>query len=277
MKRSRRHIRIIRRVRGLVAVGMAAMLAGGLCATSPGGFFLAHAAPPEPAQPRQSRPQTAALNMFLRLLGETGVRVRLPSAYRPSPPPAMRDLPWSFDRAWRHPQGLVEVRMMVRPLARMEIDYDDPHSAAPHPDHVHPLVFQSLINHLAAAGSTTPSRVFPMKKAKGLFNADWAAMAAFAPDPAVNTRHREAMLLAVHKKKQGDVFVLFLFSQPKRAKEELERLLSIVRFADMVSEEDLAREEAEAKRQREAWLKEAGETLHCMPPDGARLITRKPE
>ncbi len=229
------------------------------------------------ARQEQGKQEKAALDMFLRLLAETGVRISLPPAYRPMPAPAMTDLPWSFDRAWRHPEDLVEVRVMVRPLARMEIDYDDPHSAAPNPEHVHPLVFQSLIDNLSAAGSTTPSRTFPVEKAKKLFNADWAAMAAFAPDPAVNTKHREAMLLAVHKKRQGDVFALFLFSQPDKAKREINRLLSIVRFIDAVPREQLAREKAAAKRARQAWLKEAGQTIHCVPPEDARLITRKPD
>ncbi len=196
----------------------------------------AQAASPQPPQREHQKRPEAALDRFAQLLAETGVQVHLPAAYHPVPLPAMVDLPWAFDRAWRHAQGLVEVRMMVRPLARMQIDYDDPHSAAPHPDHVYPLVFQSLVNQLSAAGSTTPSRIFPSEEARKRFNADWAAMAAFAPDPAVNTKHHEAMLLAVHRKRQGDVFVLFLFSEPRRAKQELHRLLSILRFTDRAQE-----------------------------------------
>lgn len=229
-----------------------------------------------PVLPALAAASAPAAEAFARLLGETGVKLRVPPDLVPARVPMTDELPWQFDRAWRSADGRLELRLMARPIARMRIDYDDPHSAAPNPDHVYPLVFQSLIGQLAAAGSTTPTRFFPAARARGMFNADWAAMAAFTPDPALKTDFREAMLLALHKKQQGDVYLLFLMNDPAAQKARIRKLMKMVRFAD---NENIARralhEQREERRLREEYLREGGPE-QCIPPDDAQRVERKP-
>ena len=41
---------------------------------------------------------------------------------------------FSYERAVRTEDDLLEIRFAIRPLSRVTIDYEDPHSAAPEPD-----------------------------------------------------------------------------------------------------------------------------------------------
>ena len=54
-----------------------------------------------------------------------------------NPPRGFEDLPagrtpvLDYERALRSPDGNLEIRIAVRPLKRLRIDYDDPHGAVP--------------------------------------------------------------------------------------------------------------------------------------------------
>ncbi|MCP5367068.1 MAG: hypothetical protein H6906_06100 [Hyphomicrobiales bacterium] len=134
-----------------------------------------------------------------------------------------------FDRALAAPDGGLTVAYAVRPIARMEIDYNDPHSSAPNPNHIFPLVYGSLVG-LLSAGGHSPSREFPAQEARARFNADWASATAFDLDPAVSPDHRYGFLLALHKNARADVYVLFLFSDPAKAKGRIDALLTSLKF-----------------------------------------------
>ena len=136
---------------------------------------------------------------------------------------------YRFQKAFRHTQSALEIRYAVRPLGRMEIDYNDPHSSAPNPDHVFPMVFQAMIGRFASHGHA-PSQVYPKDKAKSLFNADWAAASLFDADPELATPYASGLLLAMHKNGTGDAYALFLFDDARASKPVIDETLTVLRF-----------------------------------------------
>jgi hypothetical protein len=66
----------------------------------------------------------------------------------------------------------------VRPLGRIPVDYEDPHGSAPDPNHMFPLMFQSLVTSLSGGGHS-PVNEFPPAQAAERFNAQWASASVF--------------------------------------------------------------------------------------------------
>lgn len=181
----------------------------------------------EMAQAKAPQPESAS---FDRLLEESGLVLNKGDRLVDDVVPET-DL-YAFQKALRHRDLPVKIYYAVRPLARMKIDYEDPHSNAPDPDHIFPMVFQALIGRLAVNGSS-PSRVYPQAKARELFNADWAAAALFDTEPDLNSGYRSALLVAIHKNARADAYALFVFDDPKPVKAEIDAALASLRFSNM--------------------------------------------
>lgn len=113
---------------------------------------------------------------FDELIGEGRMRFELPSGFQEAKPRANPLFP--SDKAVRNEEGSLEIRYAIRPLGRIRIDYEDPHSSARDPNHMFPLMFQSLVTMLSN-GQRGPTREFPKEQAQERFNADWAAAAVF--------------------------------------------------------------------------------------------------
>ena len=126
-----------------------------------------------------------------------------------------------YERALRSPDGSLEIRMAVRPLKRLRIEYDDPHGAVPDPNHIFPLVFESLASRLAG-GRYAPSNRYPPDQARAKFNADWAAAAVFDVTEDFSARHKQGLLLAIHRNRVSDAYVVFLFDDYAAVKELLQ-------------------------------------------------------
>ena len=120
---------------------------------------------------------------FESLLAEGELQFNAPEGYLDLP--AGRTPTLDYERALRSPDGMLEIRIAVRPLKRLRIDYDDPHGAVPNPNHIFPLVFESLATRLSGGGHA-PSNDYPPDRAREKFNADWAAA-------AVSTRSRNSI------------------------------------------------------------------------------------
>ena len=153
-----------------------------------------------------------------------------------SPPAGFVDLPagrtpvLDYERALRSPDGKLEVRIAVRPLKRLRIDYDDPHGAVPNPNHIFPLVFESLATRLSG-GRHAPSNAYPPDRAREKFNADWAAAAVFDTVEEFATGHKQGLLVAIHRNKVSDAYVVFLFDDYAAAKDSLQLAMKTLVFA----------------------------------------------
>lgn len=135
-----------------------------------------------------------------------------------------------YEHAVAQDNGKIEIRYAIRPLARLKVEYDDPHSSAPEPDHVFPMMFQAILDRLAVDSGRTPRREYSTKEAKKLFNADWAAASVFDVKPDFSGRYREALLLALHKNGKADAYAVFLYRRDPRTKAMIRKALPALAF-----------------------------------------------
>lgn len=171
--------------------------------------------------------ETVSRQLFDQLLKESGLRVEARQAFTDIP--IQRNPVLAYEHAMRHESGALELRFIVRPLSRIEIEYNDPHNAAPEPNHLFPLLFESLTQHLAANNDTSSSTLSEIE-AKEKFNAQWAAVAAFDVDPRFSSKYKNAILLGMHKNDQADAYTLFLYNDPETAKPLISTTLGIMSF-----------------------------------------------
>ena len=172
---------------------------------------------------------------FAALLNEAELLFEPPAGFVDLPP--RRTEIFDYERAVRSPEGDLEIRVAVRPLKHLRIDYDDPHGSAPDPNHIFPLVFESLASRLSG-GRHAPSNAYPPDQAKEKFNADWAAAAVFDIAEGFAADHGQGLLLALHRNKVSDAYVIFLFDDYAAVKERLNAALSILVFAPAVTNGD---------------------------------------
>jgi hypothetical protein len=165
---------------------------------------------------------------FERLLAEAELLFNPPRGFEDLP--AGRNPVLDYERALRSPDGNLEIRIAVRPLKRLRIDYDDPHGAVPNPNHIFPLVFESLATRLSG-GSHAPSNAYPPDRARDKFNADWAAAAVFDTVDEFATERKQGLLVAIHRNKVSDAYVVFLFDDYATVKETLNAAMNTLVFA----------------------------------------------
>lgn len=177
-------------------------------------------------------PSTRSDNSFESLLAEAELVFSPPEGYQDLP--AGRTPMFDYERALRSPDGLLEIRIAVRPLKRLRIDYDDPHGATPNPNHIFPLVFESLATRLSG-GRHAPSNTYPPERAREKFNADWAAAAVFDTVEDFDTRYKQGVLVAIHRNKVSDAYVVFLFDDYEAAKKRLRAAMQTLVFAPAIT------------------------------------------
>jgi hypothetical protein len=134
-----------------------------------------------------------------------------------------------FERAMRAADESLEIRYVIRPVARAKVEYDDPHNAAPDPNHLYAMMFRALLDELADGGNA-PLREYPPEQALEKFNADWAAAAVFDVDRRFSDTFHQALLIAMHKDQRADAYMIFLFDDYARAKSAIRRNMRTLRF-----------------------------------------------
>lgn len=168
---------------------------------------------------------------FEILLREAELLFAQPQGFTDLPPGRTPML--DYERALRSPDGDLEIRLAVRPLKHLRIDYDDPHGAAPNPAHIFPLVFESLATRLSG-GRHTPSNAYPPEQARARFNADWAAAAVFDTVADFATGYAQGLLIAIHRNRVSDAYMVFLFDDYAGVKEQLHAAMRTLMFAPAV-------------------------------------------
>ena len=171
---------------------------------------------------------TAADDSFASLLVEGELLFNPPPGFERLPPG--RTAVMDYEQALRSPDGKLEIRIAVRPLKRLVIDYDDPHGAVPNPNHIFPLVFESLATRLSG-GSHAPSNAYPPDRAREKFNADWAAAAVFDTVEEFQTERKQGLLVAIHRNQVSDAYLVFLFDDYATVKEIMKTAIKTLVFA----------------------------------------------
>lgn len=175
----------------------------------------------EPREPAHAAPS------FEQLLSESGMRFAAPAGFAPV---AVRPNPlFRYDHAVAAADGSLEIRYAVRPLGRIIVDYEDPHSSAPDPNHMFPVMFQSMVT-LLSNGRHSPTGEYPPRQAGEKFNADWASAAVFDVSAEFQAGRRQALVIAMHKNKLADAYAVFLFDDYEAVKERINAALGALSF-----------------------------------------------
>lgn len=171
-----------------------------------------------------SEPQTDAVK---RLLEVGRLVIHTPVGFAPTA--AMSNPIMSYEYALQHAQKPVAARYAIRPIPMVGIDYQDPHNAAPQPNHLFPMLFQTLVSQLSA-GTYTPSREFSRAEAQRRFHADWAATALLDSNDAFTSNYAQTLLLALHSNDAADAYVMILFNDYETVKPEVHALMESLSF-----------------------------------------------
>lgn len=164
---------------------------------------------------------------FSDLLDEAGLNFHFPSDYQVIEVMHTEFFPHEY--AIRLNDKSLEIRYSIRPLSRIEIDYEDPHNAAPEPNHIFTMMFTALIGQLSSGGSS-PHREYSLQDAKQKFNADWAALSVFDIESAYSSDYTQAFLVAMHKNHLSDAYMVILFNDYAEIKTTLEQAMQTLRF-----------------------------------------------
>lgn len=169
---------------------------------------------------------------FTDLLQEGGLEWTPPKDFSELPLQQSRLLP--HEKRLLSADGLVEIRYAIRPLGRIEIAYDDPHSSAPAPNDLFEMLFRS-ISEAMAADSRPLSRAYLPQDAKREFNAGWASIAVFDIDSNTSKEFSQAMLITIHQNDKADAYTLILTNDLQQHKERIKKLRNSLKFASFDS------------------------------------------
>lgn len=164
---------------------------------------------------------------FQELVGESGMVFELPQGYRAVDAEVSHLFP--HERALVNAAETLQIRYAIRPLSRIQVDYQDPHSSTPDPNHMFPLMFQSLVTRLSHGGHS-PTREYSPDQAEQKFHADWAAASVFDLHPEMQGRFSQALIIAMHKNKLADAYVLYLFNDYQQVKDDINGTLGALAF-----------------------------------------------
>ena len=163
---------------------------------------------------------------FQKILDEAGMIYERPEGYEelvPEPNPVL-----TYLYRVKNPETGVEIRYLVIPIQRIEIDYDDPHASAPEPDHIFSLLFPSLLTQLSVDGRYR-EKEYPSLEARKLFNAEWAAAGTFTPNPEF-APFAHGLMVAMHRIGRADAFEIFLANDLAALKEAVLNHQTALRF-----------------------------------------------
>lgn len=164
---------------------------------------------------------------FQGLVGESGMSFSPPEGFHAVD--AVANPLFPYEHAVRNQAETLEIRYAIRPLSRLKIDYDDPHGSAPDPNHVFPLMFQSLVTRLSN-GTHSPTRVYPPEQADEKFHAHWAAASVFDIHREFSDQFQQALLIAMHKNHMADAYAIFLFDDYALVKDKINGALGALAF-----------------------------------------------
>lgn len=135
----------------------------------------------------------------------------------------------SYEMALTDKNNKFEVRYVVRPISMLDIEYKDAHSSAPTPNHIFPLLFQTLTNNLSDL-SNSSSKEYSPTDAKKFFNADWAAVSLLNVNKEFSNEFEQLLLIAIHKDDAADAFILILFNDYNEILSSIDEVMNSLKF-----------------------------------------------
>ena len=143
--------------------------------------------------------------------------------------PVEPDFVMPYEARYRSRDGELEIRYAIRPLGRIEIDYEDPHNAAPAPNDLFNMLFRALSETLARNHDVL-SREYEADKARQEYRAGWAAVGVFDLAEGISEDYDQGMLIAIHQNDKADAYLLFLTRDLGTQKPRIRKLRDSLRF-----------------------------------------------
>lgn len=172
-----------------------------------------------------SKPTTMSLPM---LLIETGMDLEMPHDFAGGLTHSSHGL--LYDRAIISENGKVELRVAVRPIARMNIDYDDPHGAIPHPNGLSELLMDAYLDRVAV--SRKVRHELATTTACEEYGADKVWIQRFVARGSFSPRRPNGILLTLHRDDRADAFMSVLWSSDEDAVALIKQSVHALRFDD---------------------------------------------
>ncbi len=163
---------------------------------------------------------------FDNLLQEAHMELHAPAGFQAS----KKETAGLCNKVIEATQSQLQVCVIVRPLARMIIDYEDPHSSAPDPNQIYPLLFTSLSQSLSD-GSALHSAEYPSDLAAKLFRAHWASAAAMTLNPEWAFPYPNGLMIGIHRDGSADAYLIFSYADHETAKTDIQNALPLIRFS----------------------------------------------
>lgn len=194
-------------------------------------------AAPMPPLNSKERVQAVKQNEFahgelMELLASCGLDFELPAGFLFKP--GVQNPKLNYEGKLVAADGNLEVRYAIRPIIGMDIEYRDPHSSAPEPNHIYPLLEQSVVDRISD-GKTGSKEEFG-DDALAEYNADWGAIHRLTPNSDFTPDHQELLLLCLHGNNRADVYVMFLFQDGDAASSALKSALHGLKFKPVTTE-----------------------------------------
>ena len=165
---------------------------------------------------------------FASLLHESGLRFTMPAGFHEIA--VENDYVLPYEKRLRTDDKGLEIRYAIRPLKRIEIAYDDPHNAAPHPNDLFEMLFRTISETLA--GQTyVRSHIYNTDQARKKYNAGWAAAAVFDVSSDVSKKYKQGLLLAIHHNDKADAYLLFLTNDLEKQKAAIKKAQTSLTFS----------------------------------------------
>lgn len=171
-----------------------------------------------------------AKNDFSQLLEESGLEFSVPEGFKAIP--VEPDYVMPYQAHYLSADGNLEIRYAIRPLDRMEIDYKDPHNAAPAPNDLFNMLFRSLSETLSVDHQVI-SRDYTTGMANKEYRAGWASAGVFDISPDVSKSFRQGMLIAIHQNDKADAYTFFLTNDLAANKERIKKVRGNLRFKSL--------------------------------------------
>ena len=165
--------------------------------------------------------------IFDKLLQESDLVFTPVAGFREAP--VEPDYVMPYEKRLVSSDGQLEVRYAIRPLDRIEIDYEDPHNSAPAPNDLFEMLFRSLSETMAGK-SHVYSRAYLPQDAKKDFNAGWATIGVFDVLPDISKDYRQAMLVAIHQNDKADAYILLLTNDLQGQKANIKSARDSLKF-----------------------------------------------
>lgn len=127
--------------------------------------------------------------------------------------------------------GKLEVRLALRCLADAEVDYEDPHSSKPAPEHIYPLMYTAIVQEIST-DPHAPSGGFG-EAALTEFHSDWGQMSLLTPKPEFGGDYSSMIFLAIHRRAAADAYMVLLFDDYEEVKDQVKSAMGSLSFLDM--------------------------------------------